>query len=313
MQQDDEQDLERALEEHARRIFNASNEQERKKAERELTEHIARPGLTDNLEELVRDFEIRLKRSATVRPNMPAEYREAFEPFLKRVAAIPPFEKWEVPAWDLWTQHMVKFSFAYGADPLFALLGLKAFALIAPSAEYFEAVTAAPDDIERARKMRAFVEAVEADVFRIVEVAAGRFVEALRGRLGVVLDETLGEIAVWALNELGAELKTTGEKHVAQVRDHILKEYTKVEKVRLGTPAPGAPTLTKEVFEAIIDKAQADLKPHKMDQTKSAVVTYIKNNYPAVRCSDRKQLNRMLEKYGLEHKFTEEAGGQNSK
>jgi len=137
MRRDDERDLEQVLEEHDRRIFEAPTEAERKKAEIELNEHVARHKLTDDLDKIAREFEIRLRRSATVRPDMPAEYREVFEPFLKRVAAIPPLDKWTVPpGLELWTQHMVYFCFQYGAEPLFALLGLKAFALIAPSPEY---------------------------------------------------------------------------------------------------------------------------------------------------------------------------------
>jgi uncharacterized protein YjbJ (UPF0337 family) len=228
----DERDLERALEEHARRIFEAKTDQERKRAERELAEHVARPELTDDIKQLAREFEIRLKRAASTWPGATPEYKEAFAPFLERVAAIPPLDKWNVPAWDLWTQHMVKFSFAYGIEPLLALLALKAFGLIAPSNEYFEAVTAGADDIERARKTQMFVEAVEADVTRIAGAAIGRFLMALRGRLGAVLDDTLSEITVGAMDELKGKLKTVGEKHasqardhITQVRDHILKEW----------------------------------------------------------------------------------------
>jgi hypothetical protein len=263
MRKNNERDLERSYEEHASRvfngIFNSPNEQERKKAERELAEDIARPGLTDNLAELARGFEIRLKRSATLPPGVTAEYREAFEPFLQRVAAIPPFDKWEVLTWDLWTQHMVQFFFAYGVEPLRALLCLKAFALIAPSDEYFEAVTGDPYDIERARRTREFVEKVESDFNKIVDKATGRFVEALRGRLGDVVDATVKEIVVSAINELEEELSTTGENHVARLRNDILKQWTKVEKVRIGTAAHGGNrsntdlSRLKEHFDAQID------------------------------------------------------------
>jgi hypothetical protein len=312
MTKDDERDLARILEEHARRLFNAPNEQERKKAEREIAEHIARPELTDDINQLAREFEIRLKRAATLPPDTPAEYREAFTPLLERVAAIPPLDRWETPVWDLSTQHMVRFFFAYDVEPLCALLGLKAFGLIEPSHEYFKAATADPDDIERARKTREFVEHVETDVVKIAQRAFGHFIEALRGRLGSVLDETLYEIAVRAISELEAELNTTGEKHVVRVREHVLKERTKVEKVRLGTPGVGPRALTKEVFEAMIDQAQAALRPHKMDQTKNSVLTYINNNYPAVRCGSVYHLNRLLKKFGLEGKFRPEQTEQNS-
>jgi len=66
-------------------------------------------------------------------------------------------------------------------------------------------------------------------------------------------------MAIGAINELEAELNTTGEKHVAQVRDYILKEWTKVEKVRLVTPAhvgnrsKADLSRLKEHFDAHID------------------------------------------------------------
>jgi hypothetical protein len=310
--QDDERDLEQALEEHRRRIFEAPTEAERKKAERELAEHIARPGLTDDIDQLARAFQIRLKRGVAFPPGTPAEYKAAFAPLLERVAAIPHYDKWEVPAWDLWTQHMVKFSFAYGIEPLIAQLTLKAFAHIAPSPEVFAAATDDADDIERARKTREFVEVIEAAVNEIAQRAIGHFLDALRGRLGSVLDQTLNEIIIKAIDELEAELNNTGEKQATRLRKVAFDEWAKVEKVRLGTPGQGAPALTKEVFEALIDEAQARLRPMNMDQTKTAVVAYINNNYSAVRCGGVKQLNRMLKKFGLDHKFPVENRGQNS-
>jgi hypothetical protein len=312
---DDERDLERALEEHARRIFNAPTEQERKKAERELAEHIARPKLTDDLDQLAREFEIRLKRAATLLPDTPAEYRVAFAPFLDRMATIPPHDKWTVEPWDLWTQHMVKFSFAYGVEPLCAMLGLKVFGLINPSPEIFEELTSDPDEIERARKTREFVERVEADVVSCVQLAFKYFLEALRGRLGAVLDQTLHEIAIRAISEIEQELNNPGEKNTPRLRKFVLNEWARVEKVRLGMPTPGAPTFgTKEEVEALIDEAQEKLKPLKMDQNKNAVRQYINANYPAVRCSSGQQLNRLLKKFGLEWKFQKiEQIEQNSK
>jgi len=89
MQREDEQDLERALEEHRRRIFEAPTEKERKKAERELAEHAARPKQTDDIGKIAREFEIRLKRLVSFPPDAPPEYKEAFAPFLKRVLEIP--------------------------------------------------------------------------------------------------------------------------------------------------------------------------------------------------------------------------------
>ncbi|MGH9937153.1 MAG: hypothetical protein ACREAM_12950, partial [Blastocatellia bacterium] len=213
MNQEDERDFERRLEEHGRKIFEASTEQERKRAERVLHEHMARPGLTDNIEELARTFEIRLKRSFSFPPDTPAEYKEALAPLLERMVAIPPFDRWTAPAWDLVTQHMVQISFAYGVEPLLALLNLKVFELIVPPPEIFEELTADSDDIERARKTRQFVECVEIDVVRCVRLASESFVDALRGRLGTVMDQTLSEIAVTAITELESELNTVGERH----------------------------------------------------------------------------------------------------
>lgn len=306
MHRDEESDLARKLEEHARRIFNAPTEAEKKKAERELAEHIARPKQTDDIEQLAREFEIRLKRAARLPPGATPEQREAFAPLLERVAAIPPFDKWHIVGFDLWTQHLVKFSFDFGVEPLAALLSLKALGLICPPPEVFTAATAGADGIELARKRRAFVEAVEADVVRVVLKARKYFAEALSARLGSVLDETLHEIALRAIDELEPELNIVGKDDVRRARQVVLDEWTKIEKVRLGTPAPGAPTLTKEVFEAMIDDAQEKLRPAKMDQNKTAVVLYIKENYPAVRCGSVVQLNRLLKKHGLEGKFPKE-------
>src|SRR5262245_61479910 len=302
----DERDLERAAKEHWLRMTNAKTEQERRKAERELAEHIARPGLTDSIEELARTFEIRLKGSATLPPGTPAEYRGGFAPLLERMATIPPSDKWQVEPWELVTQHMVKFHFAYGIEPLIAQLTLKVFGEIAPSPKVFAAATADSDDIERARKTREFVEGVGEVIDEIAGRAIVHFVEALRGRLGFVLDQTLSEITVRAIDELEAELNSEGEKHAARLRKFVLDEWTKVEKVRLGTPSAGAPSLTKEAFEALIDEGQAKLKPLKMDQNKTAVVAYINDNYPAVRCGSVYQLNRILKKHGLEGKFQRE-------
>lgn len=97
---------------------------------------------------------------------------------------------------------------------------------------------------------------------------------------------------------MGERLAAQAREYVTQVRDHILKERERVERVRLGTPTPGAPALTKEVFEALLDEAQAELKPLNMDQTKTAVLAYINNNYPSIRCGSVKQLNRLLQKFG---------------
>lgn len=303
MQRDDERDLERALEEHRRRIFNAPTEQERKKAERELAEHIARPGLTDDIDQLARDFEIRLKRALAFPPGTPAEYKEAFAPFLERVAAIPPYDKWEVVGWDLWTQHMVHFFFQYGAEPLFASLVLKVFGLLSPPPEVFEASTADDDDIERARKRREIAERIETDAVRVVQRAIDNFVDALRGRLGSALDQTLDEIAIKAIDELEAGLISVNKERVRELRELILSEWQKVEKVRIGVRM-GSPTFdTKEAVEALIDEAQASLKPSKLDWNKTTVVAYINANYPSVRCGSVKQLNRLLRKFGLEHKF----------
>ncbi|MGH9938166.1 MAG: hypothetical protein ACREAM_18120, partial [Blastocatellia bacterium] len=69
------------------------------------------------------------------------------------------------------------------------------------------------------------------------------------------------------------------------------------------------PTLTKEECEALIDEAREKLKPVELDQRKNAVVEYISAHHPAVRCSSVKQLNRLLEKFGLESKFNEREDG----
>lgn len=300
----DERDLERALEEHGRRIFDAPTDAERKRAERELAEHIARPKQTDDLDKIAREFEIRLKRAFAFPPDTPAEYTEAFTPFIERMATIPPPDKQEIIGWDLWTQHMVLFSFQYGIEPLCAQMGLKVFDLLSPPPAVFAAATDDLDDIERARKRREFVERVEADVVKVVRRALDLFVEALRGRLGSVLDETLSEIALRAIDELAPELNNVGEKDATNLRRLVFKEWEKVEKVRLGTPPPGAPTFnTKQEVEALIDEAQARLQPAGMDQIKTTVLQYINKHYPAVRCSSIKQLNRLLKKFDLEHKF----------
>jgi hypothetical protein len=239
MSHDDERDLERTLEEHRRRIFEAPTDAERKKAERELAEHVARPKQTDDLDKIAREFEIRLKRAASLPPGATPEQREAFAPFLERVATIPPHDQQEVIGWDLWTQHMVHFFFQYGVEPLCAQLGLKVFGLLSPPPEVFVAATADADDIERARKRRAFVEFVEADVIQVVGKAIEYFPEALSGRLGSVLDETLHEIALRAIDELAQELNTVGKEDVRRARALVLDQWTKIEKVRLGTPAHG--------------------------------------------------------------------------
>jgi hypothetical protein len=314
MHRDDEGDLERALEEHARRIFDAPTEQERKKAEKELAEHIARPKQTDDIEKIARDFVIRLKRAASLPPGATPEQREAFAPFLERVAAIPPYDEWHVEGFDLWTQHMVRFSFDYGFEPLAALLGLKVLTLIIPAPKIFAAATDDPDDIEGARKRREVVEFVQADVIRVVGKAIEYFPAALSGRLGTVLDETLHEITLKAIDELEPELNTIDKEDVRRARRLVLDEWTKIEKVRLETPPPGAPTFnTKEEFEALIDEAQASLKPSKIDQNKTAVLAYINANYPAIRCGSVYQLNRLLKRYGLEGKFSKDQTEQNSK
>jgi len=311
---ENERDLEQALEEHMRRIFNAATEQERKKAERELAEHIARPRLTDDIDQLARDFEIRLKRACAFPPDTPAEYKEAFAPFLERVATIPPPDKQKVIGWDLWTQHMVHFSFQYGVEPLCAQLGLKVFGLVSPPPEAFTAITDDRDDIERARKRREIVERVEMDAVRCVQLALESFVEALRGRLGFVLDQTLNEVALTAIDELEPTLVSVNKDSVRRLRALVLDEWQKVEKVRLGVPLPGAPTFsTKEEFEALIDEAQARLKPLKMDRNKTAVVQYINANYLTVRCGSVYQLNRLLKKFGLAAKFSKDQTEQNSK
>jgi hypothetical protein len=323
--ENDQRDLGQLLADYTRRHFQAKTDVERKRLQRELDRHIARPELivkqelTRDVEILAREFEIRLKKASSPPPNLIPAYREAFRPFFERMGALPPPGQWEWFAFDLWTHYMTRFYFVYGAEPLRELLAREAFRLIAPSIEYFEKATAAADDVERARRTRAFVEAVEADVDLIVEEALRRFAVALGYRLGAVLNETLDEVALAALDEMKGQLRTIGERlaaesrdRVAEIRDHILKERMRVEKVRLGTPAPGAPTLTKEEFEALIDEAQAALRPLNMSTTRTAVVAYLNNNYPAVRCGGVKQLKRLLDKFGLEHKFPVENRGQNS-
>lgn len=318
MSTDEERDLNELLAEFTRRRFEAKTDVERKRWEKELDEHIARPELelNGNVEEFARELEIRLRRASSPPMDMPPEWREAFGSFFERMGNVPPPDQWSWFAFDLWTHYVVRFFFVYGAEPLRELLAREAFWLIAPSVEYFEAARAASDDIERARKTRAFVEAVEGDVDEIVDLAIGRFAEALSYRLGAMLNDTLSEIALWALDNIKGELKTMGKERapqardrVAEMRDHFLKRRMSVEKVRLGTPPPGAPTLTKEEFEALIDEAQAALKPAKIGQNKTAVVACVNANYPAVKCSSVKQLNRLLKKFELEHKFQGEEDG----
>jgi len=314
-----ERDLNELIAEFTRRRFEAKTDAEREQWEKELDEHIARPKLeiNGNVEEFAQELEIRLKRASSPPMDMPPEWKEAFGPFFERMGNVPPPDQWQWFSFELWTHYVIRFYFVYGAEPLRALLEREAFWLIAPSVEYFEAARAASDDIERARKTPAFVEAVEGDVDAIVDLAIGRFAKALSYRLGAILNDTLSEITLWALDNIKGELKTMGKERIAQardrvteMRDHFLKRRISVEKVRLGTPPPGAPTLTKEEFEALIDEAQAALKPADMDQTKTVVLAYINKHYPAVKCGSVKQLNRLLKKHGLEHKFPVENAGQ---
>lgn len=212
MPMSDERDLGQLLAEFSRRQPQAKTDVERKRLEKELDEHIARPELitgpdmTSTVETLAREFEIRLKRASSPPPDLTPEYREAFGPFFERMGTVPPPDQWKWFPFDLWTPHMVRFCFVYGVEPLRALLARKAFWMIAPSIEYFEAARADDDDIERARKTRAFVDAVVMDIDAITDVAIGRFAEALSCRLSTVLDDALSEIALRAMDELKGSL-----------------------------------------------------------------------------------------------------------
>jgi hypothetical protein len=132
MPMSDERDLGRLLDEFTRRHFQAETDVERKRVERELDEHIARPELivapelTSIVETLAREFEIRLKRASSPPPDLTPEYREAFGPFFGRMGNVPPTDQWEWRAFDLWTHYMVRFCFFYGAEPLRELLAREA-------------------------------------------------------------------------------------------------------------------------------------------------------------------------------------------
>jgi hypothetical protein len=303
----DDRDLEQALEDYIQRIFNPRTERVRKKAEKALAEHTARPGLTDDIEKLVRDFEVRLKGLASLPPGTPPEYREAFSSFLEQVISIPSLEQHEVLDIKLMTQHLVYFQFIYGIEPLCALLGLKAFNSLSPSPSIFNQKTLDTDEAEQARKTQELVELVARDVNACVSHACELFEDALRGRLASVIVEVTNEVITRSINDLLPKLNNVGEKDIADLRKNTLKLWTGVEKARLDTPSQGPRTFRhREELEALIDEAQERLKSAGVDQNKTSFVGYINTHHPQVRCGSVKQLNRLLKNFGLEHKFPKE-------
>ncbi|MCI0389110.1 MAG: hypothetical protein MOB07_10160 [Acidobacteria bacterium] len=263
-----DRDLERVLEAFANRIFNASTKRERKKAEKELRNQIARPALTTDVEQMERELRIRLNERAALPPSTPEEYKKAFAPFLELLLEIPPPEQQNIGEITLTTQHMVRFRIEYGVEPLLAQIALKAFSMLCPAPGIFEKVVADPNKSEHARKTKEFIERLETDVLRCVTRATEEFVESLRGRLGSALDQTLNEIVIRAIKELEPTLNNVGNRAVKTLRKAVLGEWGDVEKVRLDTPAPGRPKGTtyeklekeRETFIQDVNAAIARLK-----------------------------------------------------
>ncbi len=302
---DEKRDLEQAIEGFQQREFNAQTKQEKNKVRRELASHIARPELTDNLEDLVRNLEVRLKSAAaSLLEGAPPAYREAFLPLLEKLVSISSPDQQEKVSYHLWTQHLVYFRFVYGMEPLRAILGLKAFGALRLPPEAFEAATFDSDEAERARKTQEITTTFEGVVDGCVSHASDLFVDALRGRLGSVIEETANEVMIRAIS---AELPDDDvEKRVAKLRSHAFDLWQDVEKMRLGIRPQGPYTFQhREELEVLIDQAQEKLKPAGLDHVKKTVVAFINEHYPQVRCGSVKQLNRLLDKFDLHHKFPE--------
>lgn len=195
---------------------------------------------------------------------------------------------------------MVQFHFTYGIETLTALLGLGAFARLSPSPNQFQRIVSDPDSNEQAMKTNQLVGAVVSDVTKCVDGACKMFEEALRGRLGTVVNQTIDEIIVRSIEGQLLRLTNVRDIRPADLRNSVLETWQGVEKVRIGTPAQGAPTFkSAEEVEALILEAKENLAPSGLENNKTAIVEYIKHHYPSIRCGSVKQLNRLIEKFEL--------------
>lgn len=291
----------------------------KKQAEREISQHAARPGLTELPSELdstfwskwedhVSDFWERWELLKQLPPGTPQEYQDAFNPIIEKNVSIPPPEQQNVIEFTLWTQHLVHFGFAYGEECIDALLWKSVHSRLSISPEQFNRKTSDSDDIERARKVRELVERHEADVTLCVSRAKEMFLDALRGRLGSVVIEACNECAIRAIDELLPKLHNDCEVSPSTLRESELKWWAGVEKARFDTRLGPRTFKSAEDVEALIDEACEKLKPAGLENNKTAVLQYINRHYPTIRCSSVKQLNRLLKKFGLTGKFPPDEG-----
>lgn len=266
MQEDNS--LQQAIEDFARRLLSAKSEREKKRVKKELDEQIARPILIDDFEKAIREFETRLKGLSAFPPGFPSEYQMAFSPLVERLAEVPPHEMEHIEEWDLWTTHMARFQIQCGAESLSALLQLKAFELRRPSQKEFEDETFDSDDIERARKTRECVDRVEREVIGLCIRASRGFIDALRGRLNTLVEATMDEALINAINEGIPNEDKESKQKLAGVRDLKIAQANSVEKVRLGTRSQSRPretdaaTIKKKILDAMtkIDKVEKRTK-----------------------------------------------------
>jgi hypothetical protein len=298
----DQSDFERELEEGRQRLFNPKTYSKQRKT---IAHHAARPGLTDSLEEIYKHFLFRLTHMQKMPPDTPKEYCETFEPMVRRNTQVPLRHKLGKMNYDLWTQHFVHFNFSYSPEFLRAILWHTLFLRIAPDPEvFFAALQEGFKEMARNDIKQQIADGVESDVSKCVELAFQSFVEALRGRLGTIVTDTCDELAITVIEKLSAQLLLGPGMDIAKMREMRLREVEEVEKARLNTPSPGAPTFqSKEEVEALIDEAKEKLKPARLENNKTVIVKYINEHYPSVRCSSTKQLNRLLDKFKLHHKF----------
>lgn len=289
------------------------NPKTRAKANQEINRHAAHPGLVEIPAEIAQQFQERIQfmRKHPFPPDTPQEYVDSFLPLVEHYFSIPPIEDQHVISFDLWTQHLVLFTFAYGEECINSFLWKQVFTLLSLPPDFFlECVNGdLPDGTDKAEAIRAIVKIIDKDVLICYERALEMFVEVLRSRLGTIVVDTYQECAIRAINELRAELTFGDSLNLPKLRQTLLKGWTGIQKVRLETPPPGAPTFkTAQEFEILLDEAQEKLATLGLEYSKTAVVEYINRHHPNVRCSGTRHFNRLIDKFGMAHKFPPDRG-----
>jgi hypothetical protein len=286
-----------------------------KKAEREMYRSVSRARTSDprtdpqTLARMLGRFEERweLKKKNWFPPGTPEAFREAFFPVVERVLTLPPVEQRPAEVVQYWTEEMFQFWVRWPEEVRDAMIQERILRGLLPPTDVISQIRAQVlDSIEQARLIRELAERCEADVALCLHRAKELFQESLFGRLRTVILDTCQEVAIRAIGELAPELNEDVE--TALLRKARIDELAQIEKERLDTRAPGAPTSGKQYFENLLNEAQQALHPLGLGNNKTAVVEYINRHHPKVRCSSVRQLDRLLERHALGGKFPPDKG-----